>query len=56
MSDCIGPESCSTRGFRVVVGGVLGLLWLVEVAGAFFVCCEFLGLVVVCWGSMRALL
>ena len=24
---CIGPESCSTRGFRVVVGGMLSLLW-----------------------------
>ena len=47
MSGCIGPESCSTRGFRVVVGGVLGLLWLVEVAGAFFV-------LWVCWGLLRS--
>ena len=28
MSGCIGPESYSTRGFRVVVGGMLSLLWV----------------------------
>ena len=36
MSGCIGPESYSTRGFRVVVGGILGG-------------CGFLGLVVGFW-------
>ena len=53
MSGCIGPESCSTRGFRVVVGGILGGCGFL---GLVVACCGFLGSVGACWGSMRALL
>ena len=43
VSGCISPESYSTRGFRVVVGGILGglwvfggILWLVELVVGFW--------------------
>ena len=49
MSGCIGPESCSTRGFRVVVGSMLGLLWVFGgISEVFGICWGFwdlLGLV-----------
>ena len=44
MSGCIGPESYSTRGFRVVVGGMLGLLWVFG---------GILGLVVGFWDLLK---
>ena len=47
MSGCIGPESCSTRGFRVVVGGILGG------CGFFGTCCGLLGLVVGFWDLLK---
>ena len=43
MSGCIGPESYSTRGFRVVVGSMLGLLWV------FGTCCGLLWVFVGFW-------